>query len=256
MSTTLAGTVFVRNGNSLDYCWQLAVKSLLPVCDQVIICDSDSTDGTREEMAEWFKREPKLVLCNRPWDDPNGMGDFVPVFTNYARSHTHCLWSIALDADEVLHEDSYREVRESADARKTLICQRINFWKDAQHTIPRGKCISHEVVRVGDKGDWMPSDFPSPESEPMRNKAVASNVKIMHYGFLRKREAFFVKNRSVSRIILGTTDKRIDAAEAATANGGSWMDEPVNDWNDKLEEFHGTHPEIAKPWLRDRGWSL
>lgn len=254
MKTTLAGVVFVRNGNSLDYCWQLAAKSLLPICDQVVICDSDSNDGTREEMAEWFKTEPKLVLCNRPWDDPFAMGDFVPAFTNFARSHTHCLWTICLDADEVLHEDSYPEVLDATAARKALICERVNFWRDAWHTIPKGVCISHQVVRLGDKGDWMPSDFPSPESEPIRNKAVHSTVKIMHYGFLRKRQAFFDKNRSVSRIIHGQTDPRIDEAEKFQ---GNWAECPaVNDWWDKLEEYHGTHPKIALEWLRERGQNV
>ncbi len=42
----------IRNGDSLGYCWREAATSLLPVVDELILCDSDSNDGTREAM-DW-----------------------------------------------------------------------------------------------------------------------------------------------------------------------------------------------------------
>jgi hypothetical protein len=253
MSTTLAGIVFVRNGDRLDFCWELAVKSLLPICDQVVVCDSDSDDGSRDRMADWWRTERKLVLCNKPWDAQYG-GDFVAQYVNFARSHTHCLWTFCLDADELLHEDSYNEVLNAVHDLKPLRCQRLNFWKDAQHLIPAGHCIGHEVVRLGEKGDWMPTDFPAKESEPIRNKAVPSTVKIMHYGFLRKREAFFAKNREMSRLYIGQVDARIDGAEK---EGGNWMMAScMPDWKNNLVEFTGTHPPLVHQWLIDRGYHL
>jgi glycosyltransferase involved in cell wall biosynthesis len=47
---TLAGILCIRNGLKLDYCFREAGQSLLGVCDEVVICDSDSDDGTRQIM--------------------------------------------------------------------------------------------------------------------------------------------------------------------------------------------------------------
>src|SRR5438132_6241086 len=107
---TLGGNVCIRNGNALDYCWREAVQSLLPICDEVVVCDGESTDGTQEEIREWMQREPKIKLCVYPWPDPKGDIDFWVKWLNYSREHLTTDWHIQLDADEVLSDRSYLEV--------------------------------------------------------------------------------------------------------------------------------------------------
>ena len=108
--TTLGGNVVIRNGTSLDFCWREAIKSLLPVCDVVSVCDAESDDGTQDEIRGWMLREPKLVLCVWPWTDPVGHPDWFVEWINYNREHIQADWQFQLDADEVVHEKSYQEI--------------------------------------------------------------------------------------------------------------------------------------------------
>src|SRR5579863_2133626 len=154
---TLGGSVPIRNGIILDYCFREAVESLLPICDKVIICDCDSTDGTREFVDEWAARESKLVVANFPWTNPSGTTDWWPTFLNYSRQHLPTDHFIHLDGDEVLHEDDYEKIKSAAERRSVLFFKRLNFWRDAKHVIPDGVCCGTKVLRMAGTNQPIPS---------------------------------------------------------------------------------------------------
>lgn len=238
----------------LDYLIVQSVSSLLPICDEVVICDCDSDDGTKQIINDWATQEPKIKVVDYLWTDPKGDPGWYVTWVNYAKSNLSTSHCILLDADELLHEDSQREVLDAARDKKVLICNRHNFWKDAQHLIPDGQCCSREVIRVGPTKMFMPSDYPDPRCQEAMDEAVKSNVQLFHYGFLRERKAFFRKARAVQKIWADDYDKRLEAAEKGE---GNWMDhDGVVPWKDKLDKFKGTHPEIIKPWLRQRGYEI
>lgn len=253
---TLGGFIGIRNGISLDYCWELAAQSLLGVCDEVVICDSDSDDGTRQAIDQWAAKEPRITVCNFPWTDPKGDALFWVRWLNYARQHLKMKdgWCVYVDADEILHENSYAKIRQASEEGRTLMVHRLNFWGDAKHLIPHHECCGFEVIRVGSQYVSFPSDSPTPESGEIEALAVRDlSIEIMHYGFLRRRTAFFKKAREVSRIWVGENqfDPRLEHAEQFA---GNWSSDPsIADWVDRLIPFEGTHPKIAWQWLRDRG---
>lgn len=248
---TLGGGISIRNGDLLDYCWEIAVASLLPICDQICICDSDSTDGTREKIDAWAKREPKIKVANFPWTEPKGNIWFWVEWLNFTRQQLDTDHFVQLDSDEVLHEACYHEVLQAARLGKALICERLNFWRDAQHLIPRGKCCGWEVIRVGPQKLWMGSDYPDPRANELMRTAVHSGVQIHHVGFLRERSAFFRKARVVLKMWHDAWDERLTVAEKA---GGVWGAHPgVVEWVNELVPFCGSHPKLLHQWLRDRG---
>jgi glycosyltransferase involved in cell wall biosynthesis len=248
---SLGGFLCIRNGLKLDYCFQEAIQSMLPICDQVVVSESDSDDGTRALLDEWAKREPKLKIISYPWTDPKGDQMWWPTWLNDARTHLETDYAIYLDADEVFHEDSYGFIRQSAMNGEALMCQRYNFWRDAWHLIPHGHCCGFEVIRCGPRGLWFPTDYPDPNSGEIEKLARKSTVQIMHYGFLRERKKFFLKAREVLRIWANAYDPRLEAVEGVA---GNWMEE-VKDipWTKDLVPFTGTHPKIGHQWLLDRG---
>lgn len=253
--STLGGNVCIRNGFELDYCWREAVTSLLPICDKVVISDCESTDGTWEYIQDWAKREPKLVLHRYPWTDPKGSNVWWPEWLNIARQHLPTDMHIQLDADEVLHQDSYDEVLKARDNQSILYCTRFNFWRDPQHLIPEGKCCGRTVLRIAPTNRPIPSDYPYPPAEETMGLGQQSTVKIMHYGFLRQHDAFFRKARTVQKIWANSYDPRLEAAEK---NGRQWASTPglCGGWENQLDDFTGTHPEVIKPWLRNRGYNV
>ena len=251
----LGGLVCVRNGIELDYCFVEAIKSLLPVCDVVTVCDGESTDWTQKYIRDWMLTEPKINLCVYKWPDPKGDINFWVDWLNYARVHCPSDFIFQLDADELLSDESYDEVLELKErpGKFTVGMHRYNFWRDSRHVIPPGVCCSHKVVRMGPSDTWLPSDGPHEKGATWIEMAMDSNIKVMHYGFLRKREAWFKKARSLQGMFFDSYDPRLESAER---DSGNWM-EKIKDveWIDRLEPFTGNHPPLAHDWLKERGYT-
>lgn len=290
MSITLGGNICIRNGLELDYCFIEAIKSLLAVCDEVVVCDGESTDGTQELIREWMKSEPKLKLCVYPWPNPKGEIGFWCDWMDYNRRHIKSDYQIELDGDEILSEKSYEYIlkfkRDTKPTYQTsLWCHRMNFWRDAQSLIPHGECCGHRVVRVGPQNLFMASDGPDSRGNKLVSLAIESPIELFHYGFLRKHDAFFKKARAIQDYFFGSLDPRLEEVEkkfnvppeaaselkgildtatkerqsiiAAESNSKNWMTEIKNvDWINRLIPFTGTHPKLAHQWLLERGYKL
>lgn len=258
---SLGGNVCIRDGNRLDYPWKESIQSLLPVCDVVVVSDGGSTDGTLEEIKAWCEREPKLRLCSYPWTKPKGDIDFWVNWLNYCREHVPCTHHIQLDADEVLDEHSYRTVRHYAKEvpTYTLKVKRLNFWRDHRHLIPHGVCLGHEPVRLAPTSMWLPSDGPHPRGAEAVQAAHPSPPRIVvhHFGFLRRREAYFEKAKLLHGYFFNSYDPRMTKAEEDTTHGGNWMEAIQNvEWIDQLMPYDGPWPLVSHEWLRARGYEV
>jgi len=261
----ISGYVCVRNGDALDYCFRLAVSSLLGVCDEVVVSESESTDGTREFLDDWASREANLRIVNYPWPNPKGDIKWWTNWLNHARAQLKYPMQLALDADEMLDPASYPAVLAAAERGECRWFERLNFWRDAQHLCPHGRVCGEQVVRLGPTELWMCSDEPHPEGEPeLRIRAgwppnADRSLRIFHYGFLRKEKAFIEKVRTVNGAFFDTFDDRVAKAEQA---GTPWVDEvfhsEVHDGvtiNLPLLPFNENHPKLAHEWLRNRGYT-
>ena len=249
---TLAGIVCVRNGLDLDYSWREAVDSLRGVCDEVVICDCDSTDGTREAMDILADEHSNITLVNYPWTNPINNTLWYPEWINYARQHAKSQHILHLDADEMIHEVDYPLIREAANAGRVLYLKRFNFWKDSRHLIPDGVCCGTKVLRMAPANMPIPSDYPYEPAAVTQSLAQESNIRVFHYGFIRKRDAFFRKARTVHHIWSGSFDPRLEAAEKFE---GQWSTMPgVTGWEDRLIHYNGSHPKAAHKWLKDRSY--
>lgn len=250
---TLGGNVVIRNGNSLDFCWREAIRSLLPVCDVVSVSDGESQDGTQEEIREWMKYEPKIVLNVYPWPSPVGDPDWFVKWINYNREHVQADWQFQLDADEVLHEKSYPEIRDFIETPdRTGVVTRYNFWKDHRHLIPEGQCLGKRVVRLAPQRLWLASDGEHPKGSEAASLGVSTGIEIYHYGFIRDRDRFFKKERLLQGYFFNTFDPRLEAAQKTQ---GNWMEiEGITGWESNLDPFEGTHPATAMAWLKERGY--
>lgn len=252
--STLGGAVCVRNGDLLDFCWREAVNSLLPVCDEVCLCiGTGNEDNTEDHARLWAAREPKINLCMYPWPDPKGDADFWVNWLNYAREHLKSQWHFQLDADEVLHENSYEEIRAFIQSGpKSAIVTRWNFWKDHRHTIPQGECCGKHVIRLAPSNLWMASDGYHEKGQDVVSICTPTQVEIFHYGFIRKRSAFFDKERRLQGYFFNTYDPRLEQAEK---HEGNWMEMPaVTGWENRLDEYSGSHPKAVQDWLKARGY--
>lgn len=256
---TLGGNVVIRNGNELDFSWKECVKSLLPVCDVVSVCDGESTDGTQDEIREWMKSDSKIRLCVYPWPHPKGDHEFFVKWINYGREHVQADYQFQIDADEILDEKSYPAVREfMADPKgSTARISRLNFWLDHRHLIPEGQCLAHRVIRIAPQTMWLPSDGSTGHALEGIPSGVAKDclgIRIFHYGFLRHREQFFKKEKALQGYFFNGFDPRMEKSETFD---GSWMAMPgISGFSNSLEDYSGNHPEIIHAWLNERGYKI
>lgn len=267
MSITLGGNVVIRNGNQYDFPWRECIKSLLPVCDVVSVCEGQSTDGTQEALREWAKDEPKLSLCVWEWPFPKATnGEFFLQWCNYNREHLQTAFQFQLDGDEIVSERSYEEIRRlkhdlRPESKISISMRRFNFYRDHKHLIPKGECLAAQVIRIAPQNMWLASDGYDARGVPVADMAAGSGIEIFHYNWLRKREAYFAKEKALQEAWGGQYDERLAKAEK---HQGNWMTMPgvnapdgIGDgWENRLDDFKGEHPEIIKPYLRERGYSV
>lgn len=252
----ISGFTCIRNAIELDYCVELAIKSMLPVCDEVVVCDSDSTDGTSELLASLAAQEPKLRIINRPWEAPDGKLSWWVDWIAWAQAHLKHEQMLFLDADEVLDPMGY-EVLRGAAVNDCFWFRRVNYWHDVWHEAPWGTVCAHRVARFGPASLRMWSDeihdgvqFPLPEPEIRTRAKDHPKLVIHHYGFLRKREALFRKVKANLRYFFGCgQDVRI--LEAAKHPDKHWT--TFCKFEEPLLKVGYYQPALAWPWLKERG---
>jgi len=112
MNPTLSGILPLRNGVRLGYPFDLAIRSLQRVCDEVVILvDPTSEDDTVSRVRALGPDH--LVLS--PWDMTNhraGQGQSeIARQTAIALEHATGRWVLSLQADEVLHAGERETLR-------------------------------------------------------------------------------------------------------------------------------------------------
>jgi glycosyltransferase involved in cell wall biosynthesis len=252
----LGGYICVRNNFALDYNVFEAALSLMPICKELILCDSDSTDGTREKMNAWAKLVPGIKVINYPWPDPKGDSDWWIKWLNFARRHLSTEMQITLDADEVLDDRlfTYNAIRNACENKQSITVDRLNFWKDAHSLIPDGHCCGKYVTRIGPAKYEMPSDECRMRGErPILDEALPHHdIKIYHLGFLRSTEAFYAKAKVVIPAFFTRYDVRLEMAEKE--GKALWQSEC--EFADKLVEYDGYYPPLVRRWLLDHNYEL
>ncbi len=246
----------ISNAEKLDYSFRESALSLIPVCDEVVICVGPSEDGTRA-IAEQLEREDSRVrIVDYPVPLPTRRITFWVEWLNFARSHLKHPMQLTLDADEILYPESYAPIRRAAEKGECAWFHRFNFWNDVKHLAPHGRVCGEQVVRLAPTNLWMCSDEPHPEGQPeyeIRTRAgwppnAQEDMKIAHCGFLRRNLSFFEKVKAVNGAFFGVYDDRLARAEAEGVHWSTYCPFDI-----PLLPFNGDVPEVVKPWLRARG---
>ena len=250
-NTTLGGSTFVYNGIKQDYNFIETLNCLYELCDEVSV-SFGGDDGTIEAIQTWIrgKGSPeniKWFIFNKEyWNIQQGR-EKLSHFSNVAISQLTTDWNFYLQADEILHENSFPLIREyiKRDIPAYLVT-RFNLWGSpyTMLNVPQErKPCSSEVIRLAKTQYRCVGDA---ESLGVPYCEAALDVHIYHMGFVRNSVKHLEKIRHIQdEVFLIDHDKRIDGMEKFDP----WVFFSPEDVIPIPEEGL---PKFIKQWAHDR----
>lgn len=243
----LAGCSIVSNALRLDFPIIPAVRSLLAVCDEVVVNVGPPDDGTLDLLASLG--DPRLRLIRGAWDAAQG-GRMLAVETNRALAAVRGDWAIYLQADEVLHEADTPRLREALAAAdrdpavEGLLFDYLHFYGSFRRVATNRTWIRREVRALRPGGAVQ--SFAEAQGfrvmpEGRRVRARVTGCRVFHYGWARPIEALNAK-------------REIDHA-VYHAGDGQPMRPPLPGrmaGEIGLMPYGGSHPAVAMPWIAER----
>ncbi|MBC8277004.1 MAG: glycosyltransferase [FCB group bacterium] len=100
---SISAVTIIKNGLKLGYPFVESILSILPVCDEVIISEGYSEDGTLKILQTVFENEPKIRIVHDRWPVRKS-GRAIAEITDLAVACAAGDWIFYLQADEILHE--------------------------------------------------------------------------------------------------------------------------------------------------------
>ena len=243
----LSGFTIVRNAVKLDFPIVPAIRSVLEVCDEVIVNVGKSDDDTRDLVAAIA--DPRMRILDTEWDFSK-RNLMLSIETQRAMDACRGTWGIYIQADEVLHEDGARILREKTrewdgDARvEGLLVDYLHFYGgfDTVATSRRWYRRETRCIRLGrDIRPYQGAQGFRVGPEYRRIGVRVTGAEMFHYGWARPAKAIREKHEA-SKVIYPWSRQR---SEQEQARG-------YLEWLPLLRPFTGTHPRVAREWVAQR----
>lgn len=250
----LAGTTFIRNGLTYDYHFKETIECLLEFCDHVFVVDAGSDDLTVDEIVFQYGGDSKIsliTLTEEDWLAQTGkekLAHFSNIAIEAARKDGYD-YVFYLQADEIVHEKSYKAIREAiATGKESFMVTRHNLWGSPYRvlTVPQErKPCSTEVVRLA-KTNYITVDDAENIGCADVDFSYLDKIVIYHMGFVRRRSVMRAKIINMQEnVFMVDRDKKLD--EEPVFNPWLWFDKE-RDTNIIKEPL----PLLIRAWAEER----
>ncbi len=251
----VSGFTFVRNGVKYDYPVVESIRSILPVCDEVIVAVGNSEDNTLELIKSI--NDPKIKIIETVWDDSLREGGRVlAVETDKAMDAiaADSDWAIYVQADEVFHEKDMKAIHDAMllykDDKRVdgLIFHYVTFFGSYDYVADSHSWLKDEIrVIRNDKTirSWK-------DAMSFRRGLALLNVKrvdadVYHYGWVKDPRTQMVKRKDFEK--LWHNDKWVDK-KVGMAHEFDYQN------IDSLLLFKGTHPAVMHERIARVNWKF
>ncbi|HTF82708.1 MAG TPA: hypothetical protein VL947_13325 [Cytophagales bacterium] len=249
----ISGFTIIRNGVKLDYPFIESIQSILPVCDEFIVCIGQCEDAT----ASYIKQitDTKIKIIHSPWNLENRVaGTELAIQTNIAMQHITGDWGFYIQADEVLPDGYQDKVRESCERYlndskvEGLLFDYVHFYGN-YNFICTGRSWYRREVRVirNHIGIQSYADAQGFRVNERKINAKKINVPMYHYGHVRKPEGHKNKNFEMSK--LWHSDQEI-------SNRYDISKPFIYENTQTLKPFSGRHPKLMEQRISEVNWQF
>lgn len=249
----ISGFTFIRNGLALGYPFVPAIRSLLPLCDEIIVNVPRSTDDTLGAVKNIG--DPKIRIIESDWDENlRTQGLAMSHHTNLALRECTGDWCVYIQGDEVLHENSIPALRAAmerdlADSRVQGLLVDYTHFYGSYWTEVYSFGWYYQEVRVVRRDPSIRSGgdaqgFRTTANEKLR--VHKSGGRYFHYGYALDPRQAVIKRENFLKL---SRDDSAVAREMAAA--------PQNFYDDdqKVKPFTGTHPVVMRETVAAADWT-
>ncbi|NLO51828.1 MAG: glycosyltransferase family 2 protein [Bacteroidales bacterium] len=249
----VSGFTIIRNGEKFDYPFTESIRSVLPLCDVMVVAVGNSEDRTREIIEKIDS--PKIKIIDTVWDDTLREGGRVlAVETDKAKAAlpANTDWGIYIQADEVLHEQDYPAIRkameQNLDDKRVdgLLFDHLNFYGSFDY-IADSRKWSYKQIRIIRNHPAITSfrDAISFMKNGKRLNVKKIDAAVYHYGWVRRPDAMQQKLETFNKMW----------------HDDAWMEQNFEKTDtfdytniDSLAHFEGSHPAVMHDRIARMNW--
>ncbi len=252
----VSGFTFVRNAIKYDYPVVEAIRSILPICDEVVVAVGNSEDGTLSLIQSIDS--PKIRIIETVWDDSLREGGRVLAEeTNkaFAALAADSDWAFYIQGDEAVHEQYLLTIKAAMEKYKDapevdgLLFNYKHFYGSYDYVGESTRWYRREIRVVKNRKDIYSykdaQGFRKGDNQKLNVKPI--DAYIYHYGWVRDPRAMQDKRESFLRLY----------------HSNEWMETHVPkvaefDYSgvDALGLFDGTHPAIMQDRIDRINWKF
>lgn len=250
----ITGFTIVRNVLQYDYPAMESILSLLPLCDEVVVAVGKSSDETLALIQSIDSK--KIRIIETVWDESlRAGGRVLAVETDkaYQAISEDTDWCIYLQADEILHEGDYENIRKEllkykADSEVEGFILKYRHFYGSYDYIGDARLWYRNEIRILRKLDTVHSyrdaqGFRKADGSKLRVKKIEAFVH--HYGWVKHPKYQQLKQKNFNKLW----------------HDDNWVAENVADVAefdysqiDSLKKFGGTHPKVMQNRIDAMNW--
>lgn len=252
----VSGFTFIRNAIQYDYPIVEAIRSILPLCDEVVVAIGNCEDGTHELIQSIGS--DKIKVIHTVWDDSLREGGRVlavetdKAFKEIAKDSD---WAFYIQGDEVLHEKYIDAIRDCMlrykDDRKVdgLLFDYLHFYGSYDYVGEYSGWYRREIRIIrNDPSIFSYRDAQGFRKRPNKKLQVKHTPACMHhYGWVRHPSAMQGKQLSFNKYW----------------HDDEWVEKKIFksdefDYSqiEALGKFSGTHPAVMLPRIKAINWKF
>lgn len=251
----VCGFTFIKNAIKYDYPIVEAIRSILPICDEVVVAVGKSEDETLQLIQNI--NSSKVRVLETEWDETLREGGAVlaeetdKAFGNITEDFDWCFY---IQGDEIVHEEYHAEIIQEMKNNlnnvnvEGLLFNYKHFYGSYDFVGDSRKWYRREVRIIrNDKRIHSWKDAQGFRKEGKKLKVKLIDAYIFHYGWVKHPKYQQLKQKSFNK--LWHTDE--------------WVAERIPDVEtfdysqiDSLRKFEGTHPNVMKERIKKMNWEF